>query len=45
MPRSVASGTLCIIKVPHYQLMHTRTAFKGVLKFTLELQQLQHVSV
>jgi len=32
-----------VIKVFYYQLMHMRTALKGVLKFTLK--QLQHVSV
>jgi len=32
------------IEVFYYQLMHKRTACKGVLKFTLKLQKLQHVS-
>ena len=27
-----------VIKVFHYQLMHKRIVFKGVLKFTLKLQ-------
>jgi len=34
-----------ISKVFHYQLMHKPIVFKGVLNFTLTLQQLQHVSV
>ena len=34
-----------IIKVFNYQLIHKRIVFKGVLKFTLKVQQLQHVSV
>ena len=29
----------------NYQLMHKRIDFRGILKFTLKLQQLQHVSV
>ena len=33
------------IKVFYYQLMHKRIVFQRVLKFTLKLQQLQHVSV
>jgi hypothetical protein len=34
-----------IIKVFYYEMMHKRIGFKEVLKFTLKLQQLQHVSV
>ena len=34
-----------IIRVFYYQLMHKRIVLKGVLKFTLKLQQLQHVPV
>jgi hypothetical protein len=33
------------IKVFYYQLMHKRIALKGLLKFTLKLPYLQHVSV
>ena len=33
------------IRVFYCQLLHKRTVFKGVIKFTLKLQQLQHVSV
>jgi len=35
----------CMLSKFYYQLMHKRIVFKGVLKFTLKLQYLQHVSV
>ena len=36
---------MLLSKFLYYQLMHKRIVFKGVLKFTLKLEQLQHVSV